>query len=347
MAVTAQYPSSQNVFVKDHESTNKMVVDFSRKPEDFAVAEYAQYVPVKKISGLYLRMTVEEAGRIMSGDGARFIWPDGAVAREGNEGTESFAFYDYLCKRYQYPVTLGDRMMENASWDIMESHVRIKTQQAMTDRTARVINVATTAANYGSNTSTCASITGGGKMDESTTARGDIKRVLNYMAETILKSCLAAVNINDFIFVVSPGWCRKVSQSQEIIDHIKGSPDALAQIRGELPGRNAIFGMPDKLYGFPLVVEKTVKVTSAKGASRASDYILADTTPFMISRPGGLEGVAGAPSFSTLTVFFYEEMTVERLRDENNRRTLGRIVSDFDVQMTAPSTGYLLTGAVN
>jgi hypothetical protein len=344
----SQYPSSQNVFVKDHEATNKMVVDFSRNAKDFKVNNYIQITPVKKIAGYYLKMTVEEAGRLLSTDGSYFIWPDGNEAREGNEGLESFRFVDYLCKRFQFPVTLGDRLLEQASWDIFEQHVRIKTQQAMTWRTQQAITTATTTGNYdNSHVLTVSTITGNsGTWDNSTTVRSDIKRSFNVAANLILLDTLSAVNIDDLMVVMSPTCARQVAESQEVINAIIQSPDALAQVRGELPGRNVMFGLPDKLFGFPIVVEDAVKVTSAKGATRVAAYVLGGQTPFMCSRPGKLEGVAGAPSFSTLTCFMYEEMTVERLRDENNRRTLGRVVEDYTMAATAPVTGVLFQGAV-
>jgi hypothetical protein len=124
---------------------------------------------------------------------------------------------------------------------------------------------------------------------------------------------------------------------------VKGSPDALAQIRGELPGDNAIYGLPDKLYGFPVVVEKTRKVTSRKGATRAASSILGDTTSFMVSRPGGLVGVADSPNFSSTVCYALEEMTVETLRDAPSRRTLGRVVDNYVYKMVAPVSAFLFT----
>ncbi len=157
---------------------------------------------------------------------------------------------------------------------------------------------------------------------------------------------LNAVKLNDLILVVSPLDAANMAVSQEIVDHIKGSPEALAQIRGDLPGRNVAFGLPDKLYGFPVIVEATVKVTTRKGASSTSrSFVMGQGSPFMCSRPGGLVGLYGAPSFSTGTFFMLEEMTTEWLNDAKNRRTLGSVVENFDFQMTAPVSGFLFTSA--
>ena len=47
--MTAAYPSAQNTFIRDHDATNKMVIDFARNVNKFAVNKYTQTVPVKKI----------------------------------------------------------------------------------------------------------------------------------------------------------------------------------------------------------------------------------------------------------------------------------------------------------
>src|SRR6185369_723474 len=157
---------------------------------------------------------------------------------------------------------------------------------------------------------------------------------------------LGAIDVNDLMIIMSPNCARALSQCQEIVDHIKGSPDALAQVRGELPGQNAIFGLPDKLYGFPLIVEKTVKVTSRKGATRVVSYVFPDATPCMVSRPGSLVGVFGTPSFSTIGYFMFEEMTTEVLHEPINRRTVISLVENYDVQILSYLSGFLFQNAV-
>ncbi len=144
--------------------------------------------------------------------------------------------------------------------------------------------------------------------------------------------------------VMSPGCARKISVSQEIVDFIKGSTDARQYIDGKL-GPNAQYGLPSNLYGVNVIVEDCVKVTSRKGATRAASYALADTTPFLCSRVGGLDGVYGAASFSTLTVFNHEEMTQETFDDPKHRRTEIYVVDDFAPVVTASISGFLFTAA--
>lgn len=348
--MVAQFPSSQNTFVKDHNATGKLVIDFSRNVNSFAVNKYCQIVPTDKVAGYYLEMTVEEAGRILNSDLSEFAWADNQDAPEDTDGTESFEFKQYISRRYKYGFRLGDRTVDQASWDIVAQHGALKAQQGMTARTQKAITLLTTSGNWdATHTSAVASISGNtGNWGASTTARQDIRRSLNFAANVILKDTLGAVDPAEMILVISPGLAKEIVETQEIQDFIKGSPAAYGSVKGDLAkqNKNIAYGLPTHLYGYELVVEKTVKVTSRKGATKATSFVLGDSTPFMVSRPGGLEGQYGSPSFSTCSIFIKEEMTVETLHDVNNRLTRGRVVEDFDVILTANVSGFLFTSAV-
>lgn len=339
----AAFPSSQNVFVRNHEASGKLVIDFARNPNKFALNRYVQVIPVKQVAGYYLKMTVEEAGRIQQSDLKDFIWYDGDPAPEGRDNLESHAWLPFSTTRYAYPVPLGHRMIAQASWDMIAQYSSIKARQAMTARTQKVINVLTTAGNWdASHTIDVEDIPGmSGNWSQSTVARQDLKRSLEYAALQIMKDTLSAVEPEeDLHLVIGPEDAAELSQTQEIVDHIKHSPEALAQVKGELKGRNTIFGLPDKIYGFPLEIEKTVKVTSKRGATAVRQFILPKGSALLLARPGALEGVAGAPSFSTVSLFAYEEMTAETLTDPNNRRTQVRVVEDIEAYLTASASGF-------
>ena len=345
--MAAHYPSATSVFIKDHAASNKMVVDFARNIRDFGVNRYTQIVKPGKVAGYYQRMTIEEAGRIRYTNLRDFVWHDGQPAPEGNENVESFEFFPFECKRYIYPFTLGDLTVSQASWDIMAQHASIRSRQGMTARTQLAISQLTDTTKYAAShlldVTTIAGNTG--NWANSTTARQDIKRSLITAAELILDDTLGAVKPEDLMTVINSALAGDMSMCQEVVDYIKGSPEALAQVRGELPGKNVMYGLPDRLYGFPIEVESTRKVTSKKGATRATSQILAKATPFMCARPGSLEGIAGSPNFSTCVGFAFEEMTVETMRDANNRRSTGRVVENIVYEMTAPASGVLFSAA--
>jgi hypothetical protein len=355
VATIPVYPGAQSVFVKTFDASGRLTVDYSRNIRDFAVNRWAQIQPVTKVAGYWRQSAVEEEGRVLNADLSDRVWADGAPRPDFYGETEASQFNQYQCKRYTWGVTLGDLTIDQADWSISEEYSVKKAQQAMTGRAQLGITALTTIANWTTNQSnhtidvttiSDSSGTNTGKWSASTTARQDIKRSLNYAANQCILDTLGAIDVNDLMIIMSPNCARALSQCQEIVDHIKGSPDALAQVRGELPGQNAIFGLPDKLYGFPLIVEKTVKVTSRKGATRVASYVFPDATPCMVSRPGSLVGVFGTPSFSTIGYFMFEEMTTEVLHEPINRRTVISLVENYDVQILSYLSGFLFQNAV-
>lgn len=348
--MVAVLPSGTNTFVLDHDASHKLRIDFSRDPKKFALNRYCQIVQTEKMAGYYLKMTIEEAARVSS-TGVEYAWPDSAVAPNGQDGTESFEYLGFLTKRFAYPFVLGDLSVDQASWDILGNHTAIHRQKAMTARTNAVVTAMTTTSNYDStHYSAVSSISGNsGNWAASTTARSDIKRSLMYAAELILKDTNGVVEPGELHLVVSPSLARNMAQSQEIVDYIKGSPDAKAALRGEggVFGKNAYFGLPDTLYGIPIEVETTVRVTTLKGATASRSYVMPSTSAALISRPGALVGEYGSPSFSTVTLFVYgkDDMTVETKHDVDNRRQMGRVVDNFQAVVTAPVAGFLFTSA--
>ena len=353
MPPVAVFPGSPNVFVPNHEASGRLVVDFARNPNKFALTRYAKYVPVDKAYGLYLKMTIEERGRILTTSGDEFSWADGSEDNgNGNDGLESFIWANYLVNRKRYRFNLGEMTIDQASWDLLSQHLGIKVQQAMTMRTQSAYTAITTTANYAAgHFSAVSSISGNsGNFAQSTSARGDIQRSLFTAFEKIMDDTLAGVNgMEDFVFVMGSGLAAEIAETQEIRDYIKGSPDAYAQIRGELSDQNPwkLYGLPTHLYGFPIVIDATRKTTTRKGQTTSRSAIWSTSNAALLARPGGLDGVAGAPSFSFLSMFIYDkyDMLVETMYDQPNKRTVGRVVDAYQANVTAGQAGYLFTSA--
>ena len=136
-----------------------------------------------------------------------------------------------------------------------------------------------------------------------------------------------------------------LSESQEIVDYIKASPDALRQVEGKLGG--GMYGLPDKLYGIPIVVEDCTVVTSPKGAPRTVDFAFPTGTCAIVSRPGGLVGASGGPNFSTMVLFAKEEMTTESFDSPKDRYTQLSVTEDYVAELVAPVSGVLLTNLLS
>lgn len=344
--MAAAYPASSGVFVPSHEASGSLVVEYSRNPNKFSLNKYVKLVPVTKEAGYYLKITAEQAARVLNTDAKDHYWADGQEAPMGDNALESFEFDKYATRRTAYAFTLGQKTINQATWDILASHARIAAQQAMTHRTQVVNTLLTTGGNWGANTATASALVGG-YLDQSTTTTMLIQTAFLQICETLLKATLGAVTQSDLIAVMNPTTARRLAKSQEIVEHLKQSPFAYAQIRGDVPNQNGMWGLPDTLYGLKIVIEDAVKVTSKKGATVARSFIHPDGSILFLSRPEGITGVEGQPSFATASLFVYEEMTVEQMSDPNNRRILGRVVDDFAAEITAPASGYLLTSSLS
>ena len=324
------------------------MIDFSRNLTDFALNHYTKLTPVDKMTGYYLEMTLEEAARVLSADDAEHDWPDGADAPDSNDGTESFEFKDFKTRRKAYTARLGNLGTEQASWDIIAQHSRIKAQQAMTARTMEALGVLTNVNNYlTGHQSNVADISGNsGTWAQSTSGRQDIQRTINHIAKTIGKATLSTVKKKDLVLVVSPDAATEIAESQEIVEMLKGSRYGAPYIEGK-QWDNSDWGLPGDLYGVKLVVEDAVKVTSRKGASAvAKDYVLAGADAMIVARPGALEGMYGSPEFSSCSIFVYSDFETYTKNDKDNEVTKIRIVDNRKAVMTAPVSSFLLSNVI-
>lgn len=347
----AMYPSQYNTFIPNLEASGRLLVDFSRNPKSFSLNKYIQIVNTPEMIGYYVSMTVEERLRILDATNlANFQWPDASDAPIGNEGQESFTYNSFTTSRYLYPASIGKLASDQAAWDLIGQHVEIKAQQAMTARTCMVQNQINTT-NFSGYTAT-ATATVGGLWSAATTANLYIKRSLDYAIKTILKNTGGVVRMEDLQMVINPNLAAAMAESQEMVDYIKGSVDALRYIRLETGEggdfANVRFGLPPTYAGIKIVVEDAVKVSTKKGEAATPAFVMPDDYCAIIARPGGLVGKYGGPSFSTLTLFVYkgDDMTVETKVDTDNRRTQIRVIDNFKAVVTSPSSGYLFTGCM-
>lgn len=346
------YPGPYNVFVPSFDASGHLVVAFSRNPRDFPLNRYLSIVPVSKSSGYYLRITPEVAARVLNTDLKEFVWPAGSAAPTGEWSREAFEFFQFETKRYAYPFTLDQKTEEQADWRILASHAAIVAQQAMTARTLLALTALTTTSNYPANHVDTATNWGGGFLNAGTadgSAPGFVlKKALNAMARRIQLDTLGAVKpYKDCVVLIDPILADALGRSKEVHAYLKESPYALAQVRGDVESQNGIYGLPNQLYGFSIVVDDAVRVTTRKGVTTTTDFMLGGNTLVMLARPGALTCPEGARSFSTLQAFVYEDMTVESRTDPDNRRIVGRVVDDFDVRVTAPATGCICTNALS
>lgn len=340
---TYVYPSGSNTFVRDHAATNYLVTQYARNPKDFYLPRYIQYLPVKREAGYYLRLNAEQCMRLVGGESTENVWYDSADAPNRNDGTEKFAFADYKTERYAFPFKLGYKAREQAGWNIQDAEMANAAQRAMTSRTKLVHTVLETDSNWDTghylDVTTISGVTG--TWDVSTTSRMDIKRSINYGMNVIRRATAGKVRSKkDLQLVISPTTAQKIGTSQEMINAFIQSVEARKQWEGKAPDYDD-HGIPRYLYGVEVVIEDSVMVTSEQNASTVTrSDVCADDVAYLVARPGKLVAPSGGPTYSSVILFTYEDMTTELKDDPDNRVVKGRVVDDIGARMVAPASCF-------
>ena len=320
-------------------ATGALQVEFTRTVNSFALSRYAQIVPTSKMTGYYLRQDVPDNVRVT--DTKEFAWPLGNDRPTGKQN--AFEFVSYSTERFAYPFYIPQETSQQAAWDVVAQHARSKAQLAMTARTMRAASVLSTSGNWAGNyvATPATSPISAGSWTGSTEANGYIQKSIQAVMRQVSLSSGGAVAPNQLIMVISPTIAQIVSQAPETKAYVKNYPAALAFYQGS--DTFSRWGIPPTLFGLgDVVVDDSVKVTSKKGAASLTSSYVYGNGAYFVSRPGGLVGVEGAASFSTLQIFAYEDMTVEQFNDPMNRRLEGRVIDNSVAAVVAPVGGYAI-----
>jgi hypothetical protein len=360
------YPSSTAVFVPNWEASGRLAIGYSRNANQFHLPKYAEYRESDQSVGLYLKLTAQEAARVVTTQ--EFEWPDGQVRPLHEDGLESFQFLEFRTHRYDYGFRVGYMTRNQAAWPLVEWHKEIHAAQCMTARTIRMLSVLTTSTNWtiagtgSSGTGTeydmssdhtgTASALAGGYLNLGTSSAPYIKIAFDKIEALVNLDSLGTVERDKMMCMINTNQARLWAESSEIHEYIKGSYWAKEELAEGLQPNNK-YGLPSSIYGMKILVENCVRVTSRKGATLAKSLAMPDQTAVFVSRIGGLDGAPvkggkASPSFTTATMFWYEdEMTSEDFDDPKNRLTEGHITENTSEQLTSPISGYYLTSTTS
>lgn len=320
-------------------ATGALQIEFTRAVNSFALTRYAQLVPVSKMIGYYLRQDIADNVRVT--DIKKFLWPIGTDRPVGNQ--DSFEFVQYSTARNAFPFYIPQESQEQAAWDVVAQHARAKMQLAMTRRTMEAATALSTAGNWGDNyvADPTVSPISAGAWTASSVNNGYIQKSIQNVMKAVNFSSAGGVNPNELIMVISPATALIVGQSPEVKDYVKNYGAAKEFLQGN--GTFSRWGIPPTLFGLgDVVVDDSVKITSKKGASTLVAASVLGNGAYFVSRPGGLVGLEGAPSWSTLQIFAYQDMLVEQWLDAPNKRTEGRVIDNSVAVITSSLAGYCI-----
>jgi len=351
------YPSGTSTFVPQWDASGKLAIGFSRDPKKFPLMKWAQLIQSDKNVGYYLRLDMTEASRVV--DPTDYVWARAAEAPHREDGLAGFELKEFRTTRYMYGVPMDADMVDQADWDVKLIHMQVHAHKLMTARTIRMLAQLGTAANFttagtsdpemtADHTATAASFAGG-VLDTSSTTNGYIKKFFDKASVLINLDTNGVVVPSQLQALMNPNTARLIAESPELRDYIKSSPAAEHEIRtGSSPNATYGPGLPTSLYGIPIIVDNTVRVSSKKGQTLAKAFAFPDQQIAIVSRVGELEGNIKTPNYSTASIFWYrDEMTVEEKYDADNRRYMYRLVEDTKEVITCPLSGFLLTSATS
>lgn len=319
-------------------ATGQIQIEFTRAVNRFPITQYAQIVPVQQMSGYYLRIDEEETARVVNTQDLQ--WPLGEDRPTGiNSDIE---WNQFTTQRFQTSFNIPQETARQAQWDVVASHARIAAAKMMTHRSYRMATQLTTSGNYTSNSNYFA--TAGALVSSVTYLSTDgVQKIIRAAIEKIVQNTVGVVSPKDILLVINPTTARLLATTPGVTDYVKNYPAALSFLKGD--DTFAAYGLPQSLFGLGgVVVDDTTRVSTRKGGANTRGFFYGDaTTPAMVfvSRPGGLVGNEG-PSFSTATIFAYEDMTVETLEDPWNRRVRGSVTDNSATVLTAPLSGLYI-----
>lgn len=356
---TPRYLSATNGFIP--EATGQAIA-YVRDPNKFKINQYVQLIRAPKPIVLYAELDPDQPVRVVTDQ--EFAWEDGDPRPRGNNNMGNFKWTEVRAFRRNYGYTVGHQAIEAAEgWNPKAFFNATILSQAMTNVTARFVSLMENTANWGSNFATAISLNGAtagngfwsqASNDPTNASYLNIKKTILKAVENIVLATNGMVTMEDLKLVISPGLAIAMSETSEIHSYLEKQEKAIEVIEGLNPNTgNDQWGLPSRLYGLPVVVENAVHVTERKNsagtpATTNRTFIKSDNSAVIVSRVGGLEGLYGAPSFSTLQRYYYlYDMAIEAFDNPKDKLFESNVVDQFKEVLAANRAGYLITNTLS
>lgn len=342
MSVPYVSPGPNNTFVPA--ATTGLILSHSRNVDKFAFLDYVKYQQVDKRLGYYKMYRAENNARVSQDMGARFSFEPGMPRPTGFDQPESFRYNPYQTYRHSPAYGLDQESVDQADDDQLAKARADIAQLLMTLRGVQIATALVNADYAEFGTTATASSLGGGYLDAATAEAPYISKAISNSLNAIHLATTGAVEWDDFRLVMNPNTAIKLGHSQEMHAVFKQSVYTQAMTAREKKLFSK-YGLPLEIAGIKPVVDDTVRITSKDGASTTvRGYTIPDNAMFVVSRPGGIDQGMGSVARSTVTMFWYkDEMTVEEYHDTINRRYVGNVTQDVDIQVTDARTAFKIT----
>ena len=339
----------------DPDARARLIVNYARNPKDFTLNRWVHIHPVTKIKGIYPKILAQDAIRVPHADMSDLIWPDGVPAPVGTSHVQGTRLTNitYELVRYKKDVNVGHIARDQSEFDLIKLEQNRLASVMMTARTIMCLTAALDTANYPTDHTGTATAIGGGLWTAGTLNSPYIKQSLDTIRDRVLLDTNAKVEILDLQLVLSPTLAAGMARSQEIRVYLAQQGNSLGVIKGDSPDAKDNWTLPNPLYGFNVVIERTPKVTTKPTANATGStdgtpvYCMDAAKALIVSRPGKLVSDDGGINFSTIHLL---EMKGEAFKTfmkdtgDQDKLTYIRLEDFFTVIVPAPESGYVVTG---
>ena len=336
------------------------LIAYARDPKRYKVAKYTQLVPADAELFLYYEIHPDDFVRHHNDYGS--VWQDGAKRPEKTGQRIRHRTREGQTIRHDYDFQIGWKTLKRADYNVLLANTRAAENECMIAWTTEVLDIAETASNWSGNTADAADLAGGAMFDQGTPENPVIKKTLGELAERITLNTNGVAgdfeNADDvgLLLVVSPHQARRMGSCPEIHAIYKESLHAKALVGQQAVNPNAVFQLPEYLYGWKVIVETAVRVSerpqadadlaSTSGSPAPRRFCKNNTSIIVCSRPGGVTGEIGAPNYSTLQRYHVGgEMELKVFDEAKHEYTDGHVVRESVTKLAAPATGFLITNA--
>lgn len=358
MAATPNYLGMTNGFLP---AATGQAVTYVRDPNKFQVNKYAQLIKCPKPLVAYAVLDPDAPVRRVTD--AEFAWPDNQPRPRPQNTQGDWVWNEVRVNRRNYGYTVGEQALETADWPAKAFFNGIILSLAMTNLTKRFIDLAETTGNWSGNTSDAGVLNGlGTTWANASNDPGNgahflaIKKSLLQAVRNILLLTNSMVSIGDLRLVISPDLAITMAATSEIHSVLQYQEKTIRLLKGDEPeisSTNQFFGLPEKLYGLPLIIEDAAYVNQRPNSAHTYAtidvnrfFVKAKTSAIICSRVGGLDGVYGAPNFSTFQRYFYKYyMAIEAFHEVKDKLFESHVVDQFKEILAATRSGWLITNA--
>jgi hypothetical protein len=361
-APTLQFLSSTNGYIP--EASGELIA-FARDESQFKINKWLQYVPAPTPNFMFAQLGRDQMIRVVNTDLNSWIPGDDMPDGKGNK--LPFAWQEGLVQDKVYPWILPYREIDMTKvFSPRLAYTRMAATQCLTDRTNRAAVLATKTANWGTHTAPANTLNGGagpwstGSDDPNSPQYLAILKTLQKAMRAINLDTNGVVKATMVQTVISPDAAIALSLAPEIVNFCRQSSVALRLQEDGFDPQYEMYGCPSMYRGFRLIVEDAPIVTAnmivpAAGdgfpnqpimaAESARSYIWPAGTAVMTSVVGGLDGIYGSKSFSTIQLFHFGGLMQQKAFDEPiHERVKGRVQEATDIRLVANLSGYCVTG---